>query len=116
MKKGIASMGKMNYFTDCNDIGGNRMKYEVGSMVRIQSLEWMVGKDYKNIVKSLAGKIAIITYVQLTALGTLYRINLDDGEYLWHKDEFDPGYRPDEPLSPEGAIRAMLDRETRYKK
>jgi hypothetical protein len=43
-----------------------------------------------------------------------YRIDLDNGRHLWEEDEFDPGYRPDDPLSPEDAIRAMLDGETLY--
>jgi hypothetical protein len=71
---------------------------------------------YSEDVKSMAGKIAEIIGVEHGVYENRYRIDLDNGRYLWDEDEFDPGYRPDEPLSPEDAIRAMLDGETLYDK
>jgi hypothetical protein len=80
----------------------------------MQSREWMAEHGYSEDVRSIAGKIAKIIGVEHGAYENRYRIDLDNGGRLWDEDEFDPGYRPDEPLSPEEAIRAMLDGETLY--
>jgi hypothetical protein len=55
-----------------------------------------------------AGRIVRITDVK----GNKYSLDIDNGVWTWQDWMFDPDYKPDEPLSPEDAIRAMLDGET----
>jgi hypothetical protein len=72
----------------------------------------MEKNGYLPFVQNIAGKITTITNVELINNEPWYRIDLDNGRHLWYENEFDPAFRPDGPLSPEDAIRAMLDGET----
>jgi hypothetical protein len=104
--------------------GGNEMKHKAGDTVRIQSREWWEKQDKDNdgdipgpsgywFFKNMSqhcGKIAKITKVRDTS----YTLDIDNGQDEWDEWMFDPDYHPNEPLSPEDAIRAMLDGETLY--
>jgi hypothetical protein len=97
------------------------MKHKAGDTVRIQSLEWIDALERDNAGDSKGpdkedhwflremlphcGKIAKIMGVRTHC----YLLDIDDGYNTWEDWMFDPGYRPDEPLPPEDAIRAMLD-------
>jgi hypothetical protein len=60
----------------------------------------------------MAGRVGEIVNV----FDDYYNLDIDWGNDAWEDWMFDPDYRPDEPLSPEDAIRAMLDGETLYAK
>jgi hypothetical protein len=102
------------------------MKYNVGDTIRIQSQKWIDAQEKKDVegspaiwkdgcesfVKDMfryAGKIA--TIMEVDKEHQYYDLNIDDRKYAWEDWMFDPDYKPDEPLSAEGAIRAMLDKE-----
>jgi hypothetical protein len=103
------------------------MKHKVGETVRIQSLEWaekqnkdgdgdMTGPDeakhwFFTDMMAYCGKTAKVT---LVFEDSYYKLDIDKGENMWEDWMLDPDYRPDEPLSPEDAIRAMLDGERLY--
>jgi hypothetical protein len=107
------------------------MEHNVGNIVRIQSQKWIDAQEKDNVeggiiaicrngslfVKKMfqyAGKIAKI--VEMDEKNEFYKLDID-GAWGWQDWMFDPDYRPeDEPLSPEDAIRAMLDGETLYNK
>jgi hypothetical protein len=88
-------------------------------MVRIQSRKWIkaqkkAGVDLNNkdhgfpkLMQKYAGRTAKIIEVD----EDYYHLDLPDQEFVWEDWMFDPDYRPDEPMTPEDAIRAMLDGE-----
>jgi hypothetical protein len=100
------------------------MNHKAGDTVRIQSRKWIDALERDNAGDSKGpdkedhwflqemlphcGKIAKIMGVRTHC----YLLDIDDGYNTWEDWMFDPDYRPDEPLSPEDAIRAMLDGET----
>jgi hypothetical protein len=101
------------------------VKHKVGDRVRIQFETWIeANKDehgdpclkamspniYERL-KKYAGRTATITG-KGEDHDDYYLLDIDDGKHPWRYWMFDPGYRPDEPLSPEDALRAMLDGET----
>jgi hypothetical protein len=105
--------------------GGNEMNHKVGDTVRIQSREWMtreydvermigLGARYaiNDKMKNFAGMTAKVTDV----CDDYYWLDVDNGGCRWEDWMFDPDFRHDGPLSPEDAIRAMLDGETLYAK
>jgi hypothetical protein len=93
--------------------------------VRIRPKEW-IDKQDKDIGGSIdrpmksavfssgmsiyAGKTAEITRIN----NNCCKLDIDDGSWIWQDWMFDPDYNPDEPLSAEDAIRAMLAGETLY--
>jgi hypothetical protein len=106
----------------------NMLKHKVGDTVRIQTYEWIdmqekdgSGSIFVNntaFVKNMfryAGKTAEI--IKADEKHVYYKLSVDNGEWDWQDWMFDPDYKSeDEPLSPEDAIRAMLDGETLYNK
>jgi hypothetical protein len=98
------------------------MKHKVGDIVRIQSQEWIDAQEKKGAdcwnkwpyftegMRQFAGCTAKITAVDEDH----YHTDLLDPGWLWVDWMFDPEYTPDEPLSQEDAVRAMLDGETLY--
>jgi hypothetical protein len=108
------------------------MKYKVGDKVRIQSQEWIDVQErdkHGNISLSVgrkqrfsfiaemeeyAGKEARILRTVSNATDGWYKLDIDNRFYNWQDWMFDPGYRDDEPLPAEDAIRAMMDGKTLY--
>jgi hypothetical protein len=101
------------------------MKYKAGDIVRIRPKEWIDAQekdkdgDIKNVasmacfINSMfryAGRIARI----IAAQEKYYDLDIDGGKCCWEEWMFDPEFNPDEPLSADDAIRAMLDGETLY--
>jgi hypothetical protein len=101
------------------------MKHKAGDTVRIRSKEWLDKQDKDiggSIVRPMksavfssgmsiyAGKTAEITRIN----NNCYKLDIDDGSWIWQDWMLEPDYCPDDPLSPEDAIRAMLDGETLY--
>jgi hypothetical protein len=97
------------------------MKYKVGDTVRIQSKEWIDAQDknrdrgitlsdiiFVRFMFQYADRIATICKVW----GNAYRLDVDDGTWLWTDEMFDP--KADGPLAPKDAARAMLEEETLY--
>jgi hypothetical protein len=103
------------------------LNHKVDDTVRIHTQQWMDAqeKDNNGDIDFLhkptffsemfcySGKIAKITKVYNSS--GLYRLDVDNGEWFWTDQMFDPDYRPeDEPLSAEDAIHAMLEGEVLY--
>jgi hypothetical protein len=102
-----------------------KMNHKAGDRVRIRPMKWIEAQK-KNVHGSIegpgpgffvkvmfeyAGREAVITKV--CSCG--YLLDIDKGIWYWSDWMFDPDYSPSgEPLSPEDAIRAMLDGETLY--
>jgi hypothetical protein len=101
------------------------MNHKVGDTVRIQSREWIERQDrthngfitYAGACYNMsepmlryAGKMGKIKY----HFDEYYHLDIDNGMFPWEDWMFDSDYRPNEPLTPEDAIRAMLDGETLY--
>jgi hypothetical protein len=100
------------------------MKYKVGDRVRIVSKEWIDAQEkdedgdiwccgarpFVQFMFRYAGREAVITRV---VDDNTYEIDIDSYRFYWTDKMFDPDYTPaDKPLSPEDAIRAMLEGET----
>jgi hypothetical protein len=101
------------------------MKHEVGDTVRIRSKEWIDAQkkglcgeirnpdddareyEFIPVMFVYAGNLAKITSI----ITDIYRIDVDGESWDWEDWMFDPDYNAGEPLSPEDAIRVMLDGE-----
>jgi hypothetical protein len=102
------------------------VNHKAGDTVRIQSREWINDRN-KDSDGDTAPAYGYMRYFQksmyryagrtakVIAVNTMdYNLDVDAGTHWWEDWMFDPGYRPDEPQTPEDAIRAMLDGETLY--
>jgi hypothetical protein len=102
------------------------LNHKVGDTVRIQSQKWIDAQEkdadgdicrygansFTLGMQMFAGRTAKI--VIRDESDNMYALDIDGKTYNWQDWMFDPDYRPDDPLSPEDAIRAMLDGETLY--
>jgi hypothetical protein len=97
------------------------MNHKVGDRVQIRSKEWIDNqkKDDDGDIRGgfvremfkYAGKVATIVALDIDA----FSLDIDDGDYCWTEEMFDPDYDPLAPLSAEDAIRAMLEGEVLQK-
>jgi hypothetical protein len=100
------------------------VKYKAGDTVRIRSKEWIDAQEkdedgdirlpdsyfFSTMMQEYCGRIAKV----VRAVEDRYELDIDETAHFWSEHAFDPSYTPDELLSAEDAIRAMLDGETLY--
>jgi hypothetical protein len=120
----------MTGMTARGDRKQRRMKmfnHKVGDTVRIRSKEWIDAQEkdadgdilpdgaisFTCGMYKFAGRTAKIVMVDESD-SSYYALDIDGKTYNWQDYMFDPAYNPDDPLSAEDAIRAMLDGETLY--